>query len=42
MIILKKTKKRLNDFYIEKVRPLLEELKNEFRRLLGVELNDKE
>ena len=35
-------KKRLNDFYIEKVRPLLEELKNEFRRLLGVELNDKE
>lgn len=42
MIILKKTKKRLNDFYIEKARPLLEELKNEFRRLLGVELNDKE
>ena len=35
-------KKRLNDFYIEKVRPLLEELKTEFRRLLGVELNDKE
>ena len=35
-------KKKLNDFYIEKVRPLLEELKNEFRRLLGVELNDKE
>lgn len=35
-------KKRLNDFYIEKVRPLLDELKNEFRRLLGVELNDNE
>ena len=35
-------KKRLNDLYIEKVRPLLEELKNEFRRLLGVESNESE
>lgn len=33
-------KKRLNELYLEKVRPLLDELKNEFRRLLGVEFND--
>ena len=33
-------KNRLHELYIEKVRPLLDELKNEFRRLLGVELND--
>lgn len=35
-------KKRLDDFYIEKVRPLLEDMKNEFRVLLGVEFYDKE
>lgn len=33
-------KKRLDDFYIEKVRPLLEDMKNEFRVLLGVEFYD--
>lgn len=35
-------KKRLDDFYIEKVRPLLEDMKNEFRVLLGVEFYDNE
>jgi len=35
-------KLRLNELYIEKVRPLLDELKNEFRRLLGVEFDDSE
>ena len=35
-------KKRLDDFYIEKVRPLLEDMKNEFRVLLGVEFYDGE
>ena len=33
-------KKRLDDFYMEKVRPLLDDLKKEFRVLLGVELDD--
>jgi len=33
-------KKNLDDIYIEKVRPLLDNLKNEFRVLLGVELED--
>lgn len=33
-------KKILDEFYIEKVRPLLDDLKNEFRVLLGVELDD--
>ena len=33
-------KKRLDELYIEKVRPLLDNLKNEFRVLLGVELDD--
>lgn len=35
-------KKRLDDFYIKKVRPLLDDLRNEFRRLLGVEFYDDE
>ena len=35
-------KKRLDEFYIEKVRPLLENMKNEFRVLLGVEFYDNE
>ena len=35
-----KHKKELDDFYIEKVRPLLEDMKNEFRVLLGVEFYD--
>lgn len=33
-------KKRLDEFYTEKVRPLLDNLKNEFRFLLGVELEE--
>ena len=33
-------KKKLDKFYTEKVRPLLDNLKNEFRVLLGVELED--
>ena len=33
-------KKRLDEFYTEKVRPLLDNLKNEFRVLLGVELEE--
>ena len=33
-------KKKLDEFYIDKVRPLLDDLKNEFRMLLGVELDD--
>ena len=33
-------KKKLDDFYIKKVRPLLDNLKNEFRVLLGVELDE--
>ena len=33
-------KKRLHVFYTEETRPLIDELKNEFRRLLGVEFND--
>ena len=33
-------KKRLDEFYTEKVRPLLDNLKNEFRVLLGVELDN--
>lgn len=37
-----KHKKELDDFYIEKVRPLLEDMKNEFRVLLGVEFYDNE
>lgn len=37
-----KHKKELDDFYIEKVRPLLEDMKNEFRVLLGVEFYDDE
>ena len=36
----KENKERLNVFYTEKTRPLIEELKNEFRKLLGVEFND--
>ena len=35
-------KKRLEEFYTEKVRPLLEDMKNEFRVLLGVEFYDNE
>jgi hypothetical protein len=35
-------KKRLDDFYIKKVRPLLDDLRNQFRRLLGVEFYDDE
>ena len=33
-------KKRLDEFYTEKVRSLLDNLKNEFRVLLGVELEE--
>ena len=33
-------KKKLDEFYTEKVRPLLDNLKNEFRVLLGVELDN--
>ena len=35
-------KKRLDAFYLEKVRPLLDDMKNEFRGLLGVELYNNE
>lgn len=35
-------KKQLDEFYKEKVRPLLEGMKNEFRVLLGVEFYDNE
>lgn len=37
-----KNKKQLDTFYIEKVRPLLNDLRDEFRKLLGVEFYDNE
>ena len=35
-------KKVMDDFYKQKVKSLIDDLKNEFRRLLGVEFYDKE
>ena len=37
-----KNKKVMDDFYKQKVKSLIDDLKNEFRRLLGVELYDNE